>query len=187
MACSLLYLACSAFLLSRCLGQSYTPYERLPIDTFQSFGGKFAFPAGGTQSYDEGTPMTIRWTTDFSAVNLYVVYNASVFPPSPGLQRQLSSTCSRQASEPLDASADPLQLATQTQPSSGRSVAPQTVKRHLPSRLRMPMEMRRHCTAKDSGAGDFGFDRPARRRAYNSPPPMAIRLWKSPRPRSPQM
>lgn len=79
--------------------------------------------------------MTIRWTTDFSAVNLYVVYNASVFPPSPGLQRQLSSTCFRQASEPLDASADLSQLATQTPPSNGRSVAPQTVERRLPSRL----------------------------------------------------
>lgn len=78
-------------LLPRCHGVFYKPYQYLPSASFKSFNGTFGFPSGETQIFDEGTPMTIRWSTDFVAVNLYVVYNASSIPPSAGLQKQLSS------------------------------------------------------------------------------------------------
>lgn len=80
-----------SLLFSQCHGVFYTPYQHLPLASFKSFNGTFGFPSGGTQIYDEGTPMTIRWSTDFVAVNLYVVYNASSIPPSAGIQKQLSS------------------------------------------------------------------------------------------------
>jgi hypothetical protein len=88
---AILQVACLSLLLSQCHGVFYTPYQFLPLTSFKSFNGTFGFPSGGTQIFDEGTPMTIRWSTDFVAVNLYVVYNASSIPPSAGIQKQLSS------------------------------------------------------------------------------------------------
>jgi hypothetical protein len=83
--------ACLSLLVFRCHCTLYTPYQFLPPTSFKSFNGTFGFPSGETQIFDEGTDMTIRWSTDFVAVNLYVVYNASVDPPSMGIQKQLSS------------------------------------------------------------------------------------------------
>ena len=88
---AVLRVVCLSLLLSRCHGVFYTPYQHLPLASFKFFNGTFGFPSGETQIFDEGTPMTIRWSTDFVAVNLYVVYNASSIPPSAGLQKQLSS------------------------------------------------------------------------------------------------
>lgn len=85
------YWACISVLLLHCHCQFYEPYEKLPLSSFESFNGTFDFPSGETQMFDEGADMTIRWTTEFLAVNLYVVYNASANPPSVGKQRQLSS------------------------------------------------------------------------------------------------
>ena len=82
---------CLNLLLSQCHGVFYTPYQFLPLTSFKSFNGTFSSPSGGTQVFNEGTPMTMRWSTDFVAVNLYVVYNASSIPPSAGIQKQLSS------------------------------------------------------------------------------------------------
>ncbi|KAG8627167.1 hypothetical protein KVT40_004650 [Elsinoe batatas] len=87
----LCYAACTSLLVARCHSQIYRPYENLPLASFASSGGNFSFPAGSTQIFDQGTPMTIRWTTSFSAVNLYVVYNASSNPPQLGIQRQLAT------------------------------------------------------------------------------------------------
>lgn len=92
------YGACFSLLLTRCDCIFYSPYQHLPLASFKSFNGTFGFPSGGTQIFDEGTEMTIRWSTDFAAVNLYVVYNASSIPPSPGIQKQLSSKHSRSTS-----------------------------------------------------------------------------------------
>jgi hypothetical protein len=84
------YVACLNLLLSHCHCIFYSPYQHLPLASFKSFNGTFGFPSGGTHFRRE-TEMTIRWSTDFAAVNLYVVYNASSIPPSPGVQKQLSS------------------------------------------------------------------------------------------------
>ena len=92
---AVLRVVCLSLLLPRCHGVFYKPYQHLPLASFKSFNGTFGFPSGGTQIFDEGTPMTIRWSTDFVAVNLYVVYNASSIPPSAGIQKQLSSKYSR--------------------------------------------------------------------------------------------
>lgn len=80
-----------SLLLTRCYCQFYEPYEDLPSSSFVSYNGTFQFPAGETFVFAEGSAMTIRWSTDFDAVNLYVVYNVSADPPSVGIQRQIAS------------------------------------------------------------------------------------------------
>ena len=95
--CAVWLFACLSLLFSPCHCIFYSPYQHLPLASFKSFNGTFGFPSGGTQIFDEGTEMTIRWSTDFAAVNLYVVCNASSIPPSPGLQKQLSSKHSKVA------------------------------------------------------------------------------------------
>ena len=115
-------IACLSLILPQCHGVFYTPYQHLPSASFKSFNGTFGFPSGETQIFDEGTPMTIRWSTDFAAVNLYVVYNASSIPPSAGLQKQLSSKHqrhSRMISRPKSSLTDLDQLGTQTRRSTG--------------------------------------------------------------------
>jgi hypothetical protein len=85
------YGLCFSLLLSRCHCQFYDPYEDLPEITFVSYNGTFQFPAGETFIFAEGSVMTIRWGTDFEAVNVYAVYNVSADPPSVGIQRQIAS------------------------------------------------------------------------------------------------
>lgn len=94
------HVACLSLMLSHCHCIFYTPYQYLPLTSFDSSNGTFGFPSGETQIFDEGTDMTIRWSTDFAAVNLYVVYNASADPPSMGVQKQLSSEHSRLICQP---------------------------------------------------------------------------------------
>ncbi|KAF4550667.1 Hypothetical protein D9617_16g014550 [Elsinoe fawcettii] len=95
MARSPWYLLCLSLAVLQSLCQDpelieYKPYQRLPdLDPAISNGGNFAFPAGPTQIYDHGSPMTVRWNTTFAAVNLYLLQNASMDPAGVGKQLQL--------------------------------------------------------------------------------------------------
>lgn len=59
--------------------QDLVPYDPLPDEVFiASDSGKFTWPAGDTSTFDEGSSMTITWTSNFSAVNLYSIFNQTV-------------------------------------------------------------------------------------------------------------
>lgn len=81
MACTVYILVFCSLLLVQSYSQqtksTYTPYDDLPDKPRVMpgvAGGNFTSPTGNTEIYSEGRVMTLRWVTDYAAVNLYLRY-----------------------------------------------------------------------------------------------------------------